>query len=91
MVKISPRHAIMDPKPKKAVIGELVVNVTGYLEGTFNDWPAFIQDTIYAAMQRFAKKNGLKDIYILQSRCGRDDISEPYHIVVTIVGKRTRH
>ena len=33
---------------------DLIVPVSGYLEGTLDDWPAVIQDGVYAALERKA-------------------------------------
>lgn len=66
---------------------ELRVDVTGYLPGELQDWPAHIQDAIYAAMERVIKITKVKKLHVLQSRCGRDVAEEPYHIVVTVAGQ----
>jgi len=35
---------------------ELKIPVTGWLEGEIKDWPANVQDQIYEALERMAKK-----------------------------------
>lgn len=62
---------------------ELRANVTGFMLGGLEDWPAHIQDVIYAAMERVVKKARIKSLDVIQSRCGRDDTTEPYHVIVT--------
>lgn len=55
---------------------ELVVNVTHPLEGRLDDWPARIQDPIFAALERIAHQEQLP-LAIVFSRCAEDiDVPE---------------
>lgn len=69
---------------------ELRVDVTSFLEGELPDWPPNIQDGVYLAMERMMKQAGIKKVFVLQSRCGRDVVEEPYHVVVTVCEDRER-
>lgn len=64
---------------------ELVVNVTGYLEGKLEDWPAMIQDKIYEAMERKADEVKLP-LCVADSGCGYDE-DEGYflHVILSEV------
>jgi len=70
--------------PRRRVF-ELRVNVTGYLPGTLDDWPAHIQDRIYESMENVLRQTGLKTVKIWRSYCGRDLPTEPYYVIVTLV------
>jgi len=50
---------------------DLVQYVTGFLEGEIDDWPAAIQDAVYAALE---KKSGEVEhpLAIVHSRCDVD-------------------
>ncbi|RTL04963.1 hypothetical protein EKK58_09150 [Candidatus Dependentiae bacterium] len=50
---------------------EITNTVTGFLEGTIKDWPAHIQDAIYAALERKAHEVELP-LTIVHSRCDID-------------------
>jgi len=50
---------------------ELVVNVSGELEGEINDWPPKIQDAIYAALEHLGKKHECM-VALISSRCDHD-------------------
>jgi hypothetical protein len=69
---------------RKTRVFECVVNVTGYLEGELKDWPANIQDGIYAAMENVLLKHDVKRVVVVSSRCGRDEPTDPWHLVVVI-------
>ncbi len=64
---------------------ELVANVTGYLEGKLEDWPAMIQDKIYEAVERKADKVQLP-LCVVYSCCDYDE-DEGYflHIILSEV------
>lgn len=64
---------------------ELKVNVSGYLPGELQDWPAYIQDRIYAAMEAAMKKYKVSNFEVMQSRCGRDVAEEPYYVHVVLI------
>lgn len=70
-------------RAKALRVFELRADVTGYLPGELKDWPANIQDQIYAAMERCIKKTRVKGLDVIQSRCGRDVSNEPYRVIVT--------
>jgi hypothetical protein len=70
--------------PRRRVF-ELRVDVTGYLAGELKDWPAHIQDRVYAAMERLLKTTGFKTVKVWRSHCGRDLPTEPYYVIVTVV------
>lgn len=50
---------------------ESITYVTGFLEGEFEDWPANIQDTIYAAMEKKAKEVELP-LALVHAYCDKD-------------------
>ena len=50
---------------------DLIVPVSGYLEGTLDDWPAVIQDGVYAALGRKTHEVELP-LVIIASRGGVD-------------------
>lgn len=50
---------------------ELVVHVSGWLEGTLEDWPAQIQDIVYGAIERKSKEVELP-LAIVFSKCDHD-------------------
>lgn len=50
---------------------EIVQEVTGILEGGFEDWPAQIQDQVMAALERKAKEVGLM-LVLVGAACGMD-------------------
>lgn len=55
---------------------EVDVPVSAPLEGEFNDWPANIQDPIYAALGAVAEREQLP-LVIVHSRCDVDhDVAE---------------
>jgi hypothetical protein len=64
---------------------DLVVDITGRLEGDIDDWPANIQDGIYRALHRIGKEKGIWSMRIVQSRCGRDAPDENWYIHVVAV------
>lgn len=39
-------------KTEQRYIAELKANVTGYMEGTIENWPSHIQDQVYKALDR---------------------------------------
>lgn len=56
---------------------EIVQYISGPLEGELNDWPANIQDAVYAALERKAKEVELP-LAIVASRCDIDhDATDP--------------
>lgn len=55
---------------------EVDVPISAPLEGELNDWPANIQDGIYAALERIAEREQLP-LAIVHSRCDVDhDVAE---------------
>lgn len=50
---------------------EIVADVSGMLEGDINDWPANIQDVVFAALERKAQAEQLP-LIIVASRCAED-------------------
>lgn len=50
---------------------EIVQDVTGFLEGTLDDWPAQMQDQVYKALERRAHKEQVP-LKIVQSYCDCD-------------------
>lgn len=71
---------------------EIVVHVNGWLEGELKDWPANIQDAVYAALEKKAKDVELP-LAIVFSKCDHDptisDTSDPrkfwLHIIASEV------
>ena len=66
---------------------DLIVPVSGYLEGELDDWPAVIQDGVYAALERKAHEVELP-LVIIASRGGMDEDKqdhEPGRFYVHIV------
>lgn len=64
--------------PKDTVIGTrqprvftIEVDVSGPLAGELNDWPANIQEGIYAALDRLAERERVP-VAIVYSECERD-------------------
>lgn len=57
------------PTPIKTF--EIDVDVTGFLEGTINDWPSHIQDGIYEALEKKAQEEELM-LVIVYSACKID-------------------
>lgn len=56
---------------------EMIQYVTAPLEGEFDDWPANIQDAIYAAAERKSKDVELP-LTIVHTRCDKDiDTEDP--------------
>jgi hypothetical protein len=70
-------------RAKALKIFDLRAEVTNYLPGELDDWPPNIQDQIYAAMERVIRKARLKGLDVIQSFCGRKEIDQHYHVVVT--------
>lgn len=52
---------------------DVIVHVTGWLEGTLNDWPAEIQDGVYAALERASKQVELP-LAIVFSKCDQEPL-----------------
>jgi len=50
---------------------EIVQYVTGFLEGSMDDWPAQIQDVVYKALERKSHEVELP-LAIVHSRCDVD-------------------
>lgn len=78
---------------------EILVYVTGWLEGTLSDWPANVQDVVAEALERKSKEVELP-LAIVYSKCDHDpdieDIAHPrkfwLHIVaseVVVADRRT--
>ena len=66
---------------------DLIVPVSGYLEGELDDWPAVIQDGVYMALERKAHEVELP-LVIIASRGGVDEDKqdhEPGRFYVRIV------
>lgn len=51
---------------------EITANVTGRLEGSLEDWPAQMQDTVYLALERKAEEVG-RPLAIIASVCDWDE------------------
>lgn len=62
---------------------ECVVNVSGRLEGEFDDWPSHIQDPIFAAMERMSQEVGLP-LAMVGSVCDYDSIGEKWFVRVIL-------
>lgn len=55
---------------------ELILEVTGFLEGCIDDWPAKLQDAIYKALE--AKSHAVElPLCLIHSRCEVDPGTEP--------------
>lgn len=66
---------------------ELTVAVTHFMEGTLDDWPAVIQDGVYAALEALAYKEQIP-LAIVASRCDTDpDVDKhlPGHFFIHVV------
>lgn len=85
--------------PKETVTGvtftgELIVGVTGYMPGELKDWPANIQDEIYAALERY--KLAMRQKYqiptltydVVRSQCDFD-IDEGFYVIVYVKARIT--
>lgn len=62
-------------KPTGLKTYEIVQYVTGFLPGELQDWPAQVQDAIYAALERKAKEVELP-LAIVASYCTMDPALE---------------
>lgn len=69
-------------------VAEVVADVSGPLQGKLNDWPANIQDGIYAALERKnARSRGEGAVFeIRDSMCDHDD--GQWFVRVVAVAKR---
>lgn len=54
---------------------DLIVHITAPLEGELSDWPANVQDAIYAALEKKAEEVELP-LAIIHSRCDIDHDAE---------------
>lgn len=69
--------------------GELVVNVSGYMPGELKDWPANVQDTIYAALERYKLATRQKyqiptlTFDVVGSKCDFDE-DEGFYVLVYV-------
>lgn len=68
-------------------VSDLVVNVTGKLEGGFMDWPANIQDKILEAMERHGVSKGRK-YEMVRAICDYD-VDTKWYVIVTIRAPKT--
>lgn len=76
---------LVTPKPIRTF--DLAANVSGWLDGSIDDWPANIQDVLYAALERKAKKVELP-ICIVYSKCEEDPdvpLGSPGHFYVHVI------
>lgn len=62
---------------------EMVVNVSGFLPGTIDDWPANVQDEIFAAAERKSDEVQLP-LKIVHSVCDKDVDTGIFYIHVTL-------
>ena len=60
----------------------MIQNVSGPLEGTLNDWPSHIQDTIAHAIDKLKEKHKLP-LLVTQSECGHD-VDTGYYVFVVV-------
>lgn len=70
-----------DGSQKHVRIATMVVNVSAVMPGTIDDWPANIQDGVYAALERLCMRKRT-DFVILKSFSETDMDSGPYVYVV---------
>lgn len=56
------------------------VDVSGFLEGEFADWPAHIQDPIYRAVEKQCKPKPGEHVKIVVARCYKDVPDEPAYL-----------
>lgn len=74
----------MKPEAKATGIRtfECIVNVSGPLDGTLDDWPAKIQDGIYTAMERKAAEVKLP-LAVVHSSC-EHDVDDGYYLRIIL-------
>lgn len=63
---------------------DMMVNVSGYLEGKFDDWPPNIQDPIYVALEKKTHEVELP-LTIIDSGCGQDEDGFYLHVIASEV------
>lgn len=68
-------------------VSDLVVSVTGKLEGGFLDWPSNVQDGILAAMERHSVARNRK-YEMVRALCDYD-VDTGWYIIVTIRAPKT--
>jgi hypothetical protein len=56
-----------------------------YLPGELTDWPAEVQDHVYAAMEEVIQRTGIRELEIIQSKCVRD--GDQFYLRLTIMEK----
>lgn len=78
-----PRPPATTPAPAKSPVRIFECNqyVTSFLEGGIDDWPAQIQDQLYAAMEAKAKEVQLP-LAVVASWCDFDFDSKPHVRVI---------
>jgi len=62
---------------------ELIVNVSAELSGGLHDWPPYVQDRIYKAVEKLEERTGVR-WSIVASRSDTDVDSGPFLHVVAI-------
>lgn len=74
----------MTPLITHANIVDLHVSVDRGLQGGLMDWPAEIQDKLFAEIEAHEKKEGVK-CEVLNSRCALDFDDKPFlHLVLRV-------
>lgn len=71
---------------RKPRVWDAELPVTSYVDGSLTDWPADMQDQVYAAMERLMTMTGVKELEIAEATCFRYE-SGIYVARVTIVEK----
>ncbi len=75
---------------------EMIQYVSGFVEGGIDDWPANLQDALYAALERKAHEVRLP-LQIVLSYCDKDIDDGRFYIrciaseIVAVDTARTRH
>jgi hypothetical protein len=68
-----------------ARIVDMQAKISAFVEGSFADWPANVQDYLLAAMEQYERTHNCK-IEVLDSRCVRDFDEQPLiNVVMRIV------
>jgi hypothetical protein len=77
---------------------ELIVNISGFLEGTIEDWPSHIKEPILEELQKEVGRrralglipSDINSANIIMSRCDKDEDGWFIHVVATAVKMRAQ-
>lgn len=72
----------MDTRLPRLQEFQATVDLTGPLEGEFEDWPSHIQDKVYAALEKCSQQNGNIKLGLMHASCQYDVDTESYYAVL---------